>query len=104
MLIACTPPRRLIGWAFCQPVALRDVFKAVRRLDSGAVYQVMALRLDYVHATLRDESGALCGVSESIQATKEHERGKKRSRGASVCKALEKQVRPLYFWHYACSC
>ena len=37
---------------------------------------MMALRLDYVHATLRDESEALCGVPESIQATEEHERGK----------------------------
>ena len=68
-LIAYTPPLRLLGWAFCQPGALRDVFKAVRRPKVWAVYQVMALRLDYVHAALRDESEALCGVPESIQAT-----------------------------------
>ena len=36
-----------------------------------------ALTPDLASAGVRDESEALCGVTESIQATKEHERGKK---------------------------
>ena len=35
-----------------------------------------ALTPDLASARVRDESEALCGVPESIQATEEHERGK----------------------------
>ena len=94
--VACTPPRRLIGWAFCQPVALRDVFKAPRRLDSGAVDQVMALSLDYVHAT-DSEPRLACGSRVNpIDIISAAEQKRISAELASVA-TLARQARPLYF-------
>ena len=68
-----------------------------------ACKMMAALTPDLASARVRDKSEALCGVPESIQATKEHERGKEASRGASVCKTLGNRRRPLLFWHCVCS-